>query len=146
MLLSIFVITQIALDIALVAYLVTNARRRRRSTTSARRAAPPAAAPPAWYGDFLATAEELMVLVEPVLDLAESGTLAGGPRPPSPAPATEPRPAESVRDRHRAALALLRAGTSAEEVARRERLLPGELRLMSNLVAAEAELAGARGR
>ena len=29
--------------------------------------------------------------------------------------------------------------------ARRERLLPGELRLMSNLVAAEAELAGARG-
>jgi hypothetical protein len=145
MLLSIFVITQIALDIALVTYLVTNARRRRRATASARRAAQPAAAPPAWYGDFLATAEELMVLVEPVLDLAESGTLAG-PRPPSPAPATEPRPAESVRDRHRAALALLRAGTSAEEVARRERLLPGELRLMSNLVAAEAELAGARGR
>ena len=74
MLLSIFVITQIALDIALVTYLVKNGRR------------------------------------------------------------------------HRAALALLRAGTSAEEVARRERLLPGELRLMSNPVAAEAELAGARGR
>jgi hypothetical protein len=33
-----------------------------------------------------------------------------------------------------------------EDVARRERLFPGELRLMSNLVAAEAELAGARGR
>ena len=66
--------------------------------------------------------------------------------PPSPAPATEARPAESVRDRHRAALSLLRAGTSPEEVARRERLLPGELRLMSNLVVAEAELAGAHGR
>jgi hypothetical protein len=65
--------------------------------------------------------------------------------PPSPAPATEARPTESVRDRHRAALSLLRAGTSSEEVARRERLLPGDLRLMSNLVAAEAELAGARG-
>jgi hypothetical protein len=146
MLLSIFVITQIALDIALVTYLVTNARRRRRTAASARRAAPPAAAQPSWYGDFLATAEELMVLVEPVLDLAESGTLGGGPRPSSPATTAEPRPAESVRDRHRAALALLRAGTSPEEVAQRERLLPGELRLMSNLVAAEAELAGARGR
>ena len=57
----------------------------------------------------------------------------------------EARPTESVRDRHRAALSLLRAGASPEEVARRERLPPGELRLMSNLVAAEAELAGARG-
>lgn len=47
--------------------------------------------------------------------------------------------------RRRAALSLLRAGTSPDEGARRERLLPGELRLMSNLVAAEAELAGARG-
>ena len=117
--------------------------RRRRAIASTRRAKP-AAAPPSWYGDFLATAEELMVLVEPVRDLAESRTPPGPP--PSPAPAPEARPAESVRDRHRAALALLRAGTSPEEVAWRERLLPGELRLMSNLVAAEAELAGARGR
>jgi hypothetical protein len=95
MLLSIFVITQIALDIALVTYLLTNARRRR-AVASARRAQP-AAAPPSWYGDFLATAEELMVLVEPVLDLAEGGRLAGGSGPPSPAPGTEARPAESAR-------------------------------------------------
>jgi hypothetical protein len=87
-----------------------------------------------------------MVLVEPMLDLAEGGRPAGGSGPPSPAPGTEARPAESPRDRHRPALALLRAGTSPEEVARRERLLPGELRLMSNLVAAESVLAGARGR
>ena len=60
--------------------------------------------------------------------------------------ATEARPTERARDRHRAALSLLRAGTSPGEVARGERLLPGELRLMSNLVAVEAELAGARGR
>jgi len=144
MLLSIFAITQIAFDIALITYLLTSARRRR-AVASARRAQP-AAAPPSWYGDFLTTAEELMVLVELVLDLAEGGRLAGGSRPPSPAPGAEARPAESARDRHRAALALLRAGTSPEEVARRERLLPGELRLMSNLVAAEAVLAGARGR
>ena len=85
-----------------------------------------------------------MVLVERVLDLAESRTLTGPP--PSPAPATEARPTESVRDRHRAAFSLLQAGTSPEEVARQERLLPGELRLMSNLVAAEAELTGTRGR
>jgi len=79
---------------------------RRRAIASTRRAKP-AAAPP-WYGDFLVTAEELMVLVEPVVHLAESRTPAGPP--PSPAPATEARPAESVRDRHRAALSLLRAG------------------------------------
>jgi hypothetical protein len=143
MLLSIFVITQIALDIVIVVYLVTEARRRR-ATASARRSRP-GSTPPSWYRDFLATAEDLMVLVEPVLDLAESGELAA-PRASSGARSTEPRPTESLRDRHRAAFALLRAGTSAEEVAQRERLLPGELRLMSNLVAAEAELAGARGR
>lgn len=85
-----------------------------------------------------------MVLVERVFDLAESRTLTGPS--PSPAPATEARPTERARDRHRAALSLLRAGTSPGEVARGERLLPGELRLMSNLVAVEAELAGARGR
>jgi len=43
-------------------------------------------------------------------------------------------------------MALLRSGASPEEVARRERLLPGELKLMRNLVAAEAELAGTRDR
>jgi hypothetical protein len=145
MLLSIFVITQIALDIAIVGYLLTNGRRRK-PAASARRAQP-RTAPPPWYHDFLATAEDLMVLVEPVLDLAESGGLAPPPAPSAAAaPAAEPRPAESPRDRHRAALSLLRAGTSPEEVARRERLLPGELRLMRNLVTAEAELAGARGR
>jgi len=141
MLLSIFVITQIALDIAIVGYLLTNGRRRK----AAVRRGQPRTAPPPWYHDFLATAEDLMALVEPVLDLAESGGLAA-PRAPSAAPAAEPRAAESPRDRHRAALSLLRAGTSPEEVARRERLLPGELRLMRNLVTAEAELAGARGR
>jgi len=142
MLLSIFVITQIALDIAIVGYLLTNRRRRK----AAAHRGQPRTAPPSWYHEFLATAEDLMVLVEPVLDLAESGGLAAVPRVPSAAPAAEPRPAESVRDRHRAALSLLRAGTSPDEVARRERLLPGELRLMRNLVTAEAELAGARGR
>jgi hypothetical protein len=144
MLLSIFVITQIALDITLVVYLLTDARRRR-ATASARRARP-AVAPPSWYRDFVATAEDLMVLVEPVLDLAESGELAAAPRGSSSAPTAESRPAGNLRDRHRAALSLLRAGTSPDEVARRERLLPGEVRLMSNLVAAEAELAGTRVR
>jgi len=144
MLLSIFVITQIALDIAIVGYLLTNGRRRKAAVPARR--AQPRTAPPSWYQDFLATAEDLMVLVEPVLDLAESGGLAPPPRAPSAAPAAEPRPAENLRDRHRAALSLLRAGTSPDEVARRERLLPGELRLMRNLVPAEAELAGARGR
>jgi len=144
MLLSIFVITQIAFDIAIVGYLLTAARCRRAAASA--RPAQPGAAPPSWYRDFLATAEDLMALVEPVLDLAENGGLAPPPPAPAPAPTVEPRPAESLRDRHRAALSLLRAGTSPDEVARRERLLPGELRLMSNLVAAEAELAGARGR
>jgi hypothetical protein len=136
MLLSLFIVTQIALDIALVGFLVTLARRRR-VPAPARKAA--TSAPPAWYGDVLAMIEELMVLVEPVLELADRGALG---QPPTPAP----RAAETARDRRRAAMALLRSGVSPEEVARRERLLPGELKLMRNLVTAEAELAGKRGR
>lgn len=143
MALSIFVITQIALDITIVVVLFTSARRRR---ASAARRARAGSAPPSWYGDFLATAEELMVLVEPVLDLAERGGLPAAPAASPPGLAAEPRPARTLGDRHRAARALLRAGTSADEVARREGLLPGEMRLIANLVAAEAELAGARGR
>jgi len=80
MLLSIFVITQIALDIAIVGYLLTNGRRRKAAVPARR--AQPRTAPPSWYQDFLATAEDLMVLVEPVLDLAESGGLAPPPRVP----------------------------------------------------------------
>ena len=47
------------------------------------------------------------------------------------------------RDRHREAFALLRAGTPSEEVARREHLSPGQVRLIENLVAAEGRLAAA---
>ncbi|HTY79025.1 MAG TPA: hypothetical protein VMI34_14475 [Candidatus Bathyarchaeia archaeon] len=139
MLLSLFIVTQIALDIALVGFVMTLTRRRwapapaRRTTTSK---------PPAWYGDVLAMIEELMVLVEPVLELADRGAL--GPRPTAAVP--DSRAVETTRDRHRAAMALLRSGAAPEEVARRERLLPGELRLLRNLVTAEAELAGTGGR
>jgi len=147
MLLTLFIILQIAFDVGLAIHLVLSTRRRRAAAT--RRPATAKATPPSWYTDFLVLAEDLMGLVEPVLDAAEHGrfaAVAAGPAASAPAPSVEPQAAQPQRDRHRTALALLRAGTAPEEVARRERLMPGELRLMSNLVAAEAELAGSRGR
>ena len=147
MLLTLFVVSQIALDAGLVIFLLVNTRRRRAAAT--RRRAAPNVTPPSWYSDFLVLAEDLMALVEPVLDAAENGRFAvatAGPAASALAPPVEPRAAQTQRDRHRAAMALLRAGTLPEEVARRERLTPGELRLISNLVAAEAEPAGSRNR
>jgi hypothetical protein len=147
MLLTLFVISQIALDAGLALFLLVRALRRR--AAPAPQPVPESGVPPSWYSDFLVLAEDLMTLVEPVLDAAENGRFAvatAGPGALAPAPSVEPRAAQTPRDRHRAALALLRAGTPPEEVARRERLMPGELRLMSNLVAAEAEPAGSRSR
>ena len=68
-------------------------------------------------------------------------TKAAAPAPDA-RPAAPARPAEAPapRDRRREALALLRAGVAPEEVERRERLLPGEARLIRNLAAAEARL------
>jgi hypothetical protein len=62
---------------------------------------------------------------------------------PAPQPAVEPpaREPRSLRERHREAFALLRAGASAEDVGRREGIGAGELRLIRNLVAAEAQIA-----
>ena len=118
MLLIAFIVFQIGLDVTLVALAIVALRRGRAALASARE---PAAAQP----EFLLLAEDLLGVLEPVLTALESGRLT---------------PARS-EDRHRRAFALLRAGVSQQEVGQRERLLPGEVRLMTNLVAAETRAA-----
>jgi hypothetical protein len=151
MLLTAFIVLQVILDIEVAVYFLLKMRRRRKA--AARPVAPPPE-PPAWYRDFLVLAEDLLTLIEPVLAHLEthpatattaSGTAASpapaGAASSGPAAAAAARPPEprSLRERHRAAFALLRAGASPEDVARREGLGAGELRLIQGLAAAEAE-------
>ena len=115
--LSAFVITQIALDVVLVAlvvYLVT-------------RPAPPPPGPPEWYGQMVKLAQDMMAATEPVLERMEK----------RPEPAAAPMP-----DHYAEARTLLRAGASSDVVAGRAGLRPGEVRLLASVVAAER----ARGR
>jgi hypothetical protein len=146
MLLTAFIVLQLVLDVQIALFMFAYLRRRKR----VRAQAPAPAEPPVWYREFLLLAEDVLALVEPLLDQLEAGeaATARGARPApaspvAPAAAAEPAPAPSLRDRHRQAFALLRSGTPPEEVAARERLTPGELRLLANLVAAESELAPA---
>jgi hypothetical protein len=139
MLLTAFIVLQIILDVEVVLFFLFRMRRRRAATPA------PAAAPtpPAWPRDFLLLAEDVMALLEPVLDALESGALAAPAAAPGRSAAPAPPEVRSLRDRHREAFALLRAGAAPEDVASRERLGAGELRLIRNLVAAEAEMATA---
>ena len=129
MLLIAFIVFQIVLDVTLVALAIVALRRGRAALASARE---PAAAQP----EFLLLAEDLLGVLEPVLTALESGRLTPA-APPAASPVTERAGAAPPEDRHRRAFELLRAGVSPQEVGQRERLLPGEVRLMTNLVAAE---------
>lgn len=125
MLLTALVLFQLAFDLVVLVGLVVVLRRRPAA------AAPPA---PAWHGELVALAQDLLTVTEPLLDSLES---RGVPRTEPPPAAGPPREA-SRRERHREAFALLRAGVDAAEVARRGQLPRAELRLLQNLVAAEA--------
>lgn len=120
-LLTVFVVVQLVFDVALLLLVVLSAARRR----------PPAPAPdpPDWYSHFLGLAQDLLAATEPVLEELER----------RPAPRAEPADERSARQRE--AMALLRAGVDPDEVARRGRLLPGEIKLLRNVVAAEAQSA-----
>jgi hypothetical protein len=143
-----FIVLQVILDLEVVVFFLM--RMRRRKTVKP----PVEPEPPAWYRDFLVLAEDLLTLIEPVLDHLEktapaaSAPAAPGPAAPAPAaapaaapPAPPPPEPKSLRQRHREAFALLRGGASPDDVARREGLGAGELRLLKNLAAAEAQIA-----
>ena len=140
--LSAFVVAQLVFDVAVVAlaavYLVT-------------KRPPPAPEPPEWYAHFLKLAQDLMTATEPVLEQLEMGGSGRGPiemggsgRPPGPptlrarnesgafASAAPPAP-----DRYEKARALLRTGARPEDVASHVGLAPGEIRLLTRIVAAE---------
>jgi hypothetical protein len=136
--LATLIVCQLVFDVAAVLLLVALVRR-------ARPAPAPEVAPepPAWYREFLALAQDLLVVTEPVLDALDRPGRAPAPAAPA---AARPEPASAGGDdRFRQAFALMRGGAAAEEVVRRSRLLPGEARLIKNLVAAEAALDGRHG-
>jgi hypothetical protein len=136
--LTFFVVFQLGLDVALLCLLLAQARRRKAAPPAGRQTS--AQSPPQWYREFLLLAEDVLALVEPVLDALESGRLPAPPDSAPPARTGKPASAGSSEQR-REAFALLRAGVAPEDVARRGRLLPAEVRLIRNLVAAEAEMA-----
>jgi len=134
--LATFIVCQFAFDVAVVLLLLALLRRPRPMAPG------PVVTPepPAWYREFLALAQDLLVVTEPVLYALDRPGSA--PAPPAPAAAhPEPAPAGGD-DRFRQAFALLRGGAATDEVARRSRLLPGQAQLIKNLVAAEAALDG----
>jgi hypothetical protein len=130
-----FIVCQLVFDVAAVLLLVALLRRGR--PAPAPEVAPE---PPPWYREFLALAQDLLVVTEPVLSALDRPGSA--PAPPAPAAARPAPVSAGGDDRFRQAFALMRGGAAAEEVVRRSRLLPGEARIIENLVAAEAALDG----
>ena len=117
MTLSAFVLAQIVFDVAVVVLLAAL------SVLVRKRPRPPD--PPEWYAHVVKIAHDLMTATEPVLDrLEERG-------PPAPI---------AVADRYREARTLLESGARPDDVAARAGLRPGELRLLANVVAAEARI------
>jgi hypothetical protein len=148
MLLTAFLAFQLAFDVAILLLFVVSVVRRRPT---------PAASlePPAWYHEFQRLAQEVLAASEPLAERLE-GERPAPPRAPDPEPAMPfeealaaapvPRPrTPDVLNRQREAVVLLRAGMDADEVARRGHLLPGELRLIMNVVAAENRAGAAPG-
>lgn len=77
MLLTAFVVLQLLFDVVLVLLWATGVLRRR--------AARGGEAPPDWYPQFVALAQEVLAMTEPVLDALEAS-------PPAPAAAPTPAP------------------------------------------------------
>jgi hypothetical protein len=123
---------QLVFDVLLVLLLITVARQRRAPV-----------APPAWHDEFLQLAREVMAIADSLLEAPERREAAPERREAAPerreaAPegrevAPQRRPV-SARDE---AFSLLRGGMELDAVARRTGLLPGELRLITSLVAAQ---------
>lgn len=126
--LTAFIVLQLVFDIVLLLLWAAGALRRREAASAGD-------GPPDWYPQFVALAEEVLAVTEPVLDALE----VGAPTPVrTEAPARREAP---VRE----ALALLRAGADPVEVARLGGLLPGELALIRNIVTAETDRGQPRG-
>jgi hypothetical protein len=126
MMLTAFVVAQIAFDVIVVALVVLYVLDRRATTSSS--------TPPDWYGEVVNLAQDVMAATEPVLDKLDERRAPVAPAPPPPPPAP---------DRYAGARTLLLAGTAPEDVAAREQLSPAELKLLTSIVATQARLASA---
>jgi hypothetical protein len=117
---------QLVFDLLLVLLLITVARQRRAPV-----------APPAWHDEFLQLARDVMAVADSLLEAPERRAAMPELRAAMPerreAAAPQRRPV-NARDE---AFTLLRGGMEPDAVARRTGLLPGELRLITSLVAAQ---------
>jgi hypothetical protein len=127
--LTAFIVGQIVLDVVLLGLAIVVARSWPRLR--------PGASPPEWYQEFLRLAEDLLAVTEPVLAALESPAAERPGAAPSTPASVAPEPPGA---RYRAAFSLLRAGGPREDVIQSGRLLPRELRLIENLLAAESRL------
>jgi hypothetical protein len=116
--LTAFVVAQIVFDVIVVAVVVLYVLERRTDA---------ATTPPDWYGEVVTLAQDVMAATEPVLDKLDERR--------------EPVAVPRVPDRYADARTLLLAGTAPQDVAAREHLSPGELKLLTNIVAAQTRLA-----
>jgi hypothetical protein len=116
---------QLVFDLLLVLLLITVARQRRAPV-----------APPAWHDEFLQLAREVMAIADSLLEAPERREAAPERREAAPErrEVASQRRAVSARDE---AFTLLRGGMELNAVARRTGLLPGELRLITSLLAAQ---------
>ena len=146
--LTAFIVLQLLLDIEIVLFLVSRYRRRARPTARARRPCRPSR--PRGIATSCSSPRTCSRPWSRCWTRSTGASSRCRPRPRR--RCRRQRAAESARealanaaprDRHREAFALLRAGTPSEEVARREHLSPGQVRLIENLVAAEGRLAAA---
>jgi hypothetical protein len=118
-LLTSLLVLQLCFDVAVAALLIGVLARRRAP------AVPPA--PPDWYHESIRLVQELVVAADPMLEALE-GRRADA--------IVNSAAAAAPRDRHRRALALLRAGAYSEDTARRDGILPAELRVLRSLAVA----------
>jgi hypothetical protein len=123
MMLTAFVVAQIVFDVVVVALAALYLLGRKPA---------PSAAPPDWYEQIVTLAQDLLAATEPVLERLEARGTEAPPSVPEP-------------DRYGEARALLRSGARPDEVAGRAGLLPGEMRLLANIVTAEARGASRAG-
>ena len=122
--LTVLVVWQLILDVALLAAVTVLLVRRR----PARHA--PVPRPPAWHRELVEIARDLVGMTDRMIGALD----ARRARPEDAPSAADPRP-----DPRPDAWTMVRTGLAPEEAARRGGLVPAELRLLQSVAAAAAE-------
>ena len=111
MFVTVFIIAQLAFNLAVLVGLLASRSRKR-----AQRTWPPE---PEWCKEFAALAQDLVETIDPILDALEARSASTGP--------------PSASERYTRATLRLQQGQAPDFVAGAERLLPCEVRLLEKL-------------